>query len=110
VTDEVKVRQIVLNLLSNAVKFTSTGSLRVALRLHEDAVRVSVSDTGVGIPSTEHEKIFDAFWQAEVGRGGAGLGLALTRQLARRLGGDVEVDSEPGRGSTFTVTLPHDES
>jgi signal transduction histidine kinase len=108
-TDPGKVRQILLNLLSNAVKFTSAGELR--LELHEEAggIVLHVSDTGSGIADEHLAAIFEPFSQVEhpPGRqsGGTGLGLSVTRQLARLLGGDVTVGSVVGRGSRFTVRL-----
>lgn len=111
-TDAGKVRQIVLNLLGNAVKFTDSGV--VSLRLAPDADRTNavmeVSDTGIGIPLEQRERIFDPFSQVEQTPsrrfGGTGLGLSVTRHLARLLGGDVVLRSEVGRGSTFSVRLP----
>jgi len=109
-TDPRKLRQILVNLLSNAVKFTEQGG--VTLRVHEegDSIFIDVQDTGIGIPPEHLEHIFDAFWQVERSTtrttGGTGLGLAVSRNLARQLGGDLTVESTPGRGSTFTVRLP----
>ncbi len=109
-TDGGKVRQILVNLLSNAVKFTPTG--RVTLIIRHDGATVSyiVRDTGLGIADEHRDQIFDAFWQVEQPStrrvGGTGLGLSVTRRLARLLGGDVIVESKVGQGSAFTVTLP----
>jgi signal transduction histidine kinase/CHASE3 domain sensor protein len=109
-TDPTKVRQILLNLLSNAVKFTDHGEVTLTLRAEAERVTLAVRDTGVGISSENLERIFDPFWQVERMRArriaGTGLGLSVTRKLARLLGGDVSVESEVGRGSTFTVWLP----
>ncbi len=111
-TDPEKLRRIVLNLLSNAVKFTEGGeiTLDIALVLREDEeewVRIQVRDTGVGIPADKLETIFEPFEQAEPYKaGGTGLGLYLVRDFAQRLGGWVEVESEEGKGSVFTVWLP----
>lgn len=109
--DEDKVRQILLNLLSNAIKFTpSGGSVEVSSRLEDDFVHVAVSDTGDGIPEEKVAAIFEPFVQ--VGRAfnspsaGTGLGLAISRGLARQMRGDLTVVSEPGAGSTFTLSLP----
>jgi signal transduction histidine kinase/DNA-binding response OmpR family regulator len=109
-TDPGKVRQILLNLLSNAVKFTDEGSVELELRQASGFVILRVMDTGIGIPPEEHERIFEPFRQVEGGptrrSGGTGLGLAVTRQLARLMGGEVTMESTQGRGSTFTVRLP----
>lgn len=109
-TDPGKVRQILLNLLSNAIKFTEEGEIRVALRVTGGHAELVVADTGVGIPEEQQQHIFEAFTQ--VGRrrigglGGAGLGLTITRRLAQLMGGDIQLHSVPGQGSTFTVALP----
>ena len=109
-TDPARVRQIVLNLLSNAVKFTDEG--QVALRLEEadqeGALKVSVSDTGPGIAADDRDRIFEEFEQVASGSGrtGTGLGLAISRRLAQLLGGDLDLETELGVGSTFTLTLP----
>ena len=109
-TDAAKFRQIVLNLAGNALKFTQTGEIRLHLAVEEHAVVLRVHDTGVGVSTEEAEQLFESFWQAgrpSAGRSrGTGLGLAITRQLAQLMGGDVSVESIPGRGSTFTVRLP----
>jgi signal transduction histidine kinase len=109
--DRDKLRQILLNLVSNAVKFTPEGG-RIVLDCApaDDAVRLRVSDTGIGIPEDRARSIFEPFVQA--GRAlnrtheGVGLGLAISRDLARAMGGDITVESEVGRGSVFIVTLP----
>ncbi len=109
-TDPGKLRQILINLLSNAVKFTERGMVGVAVRREPSGARVRVWDTGIGIASDHLERIFDPFWQVEQSHrrrtGGTGLGLSVTRHLARLLGGDVEVTSRLGEGSAFTVYLP----
>ncbi|HEU6451832.1 MAG TPA: ATP-binding protein [Gemmatimonadaceae bacterium] len=109
-TDPGKLRQILINLLSNAVKFTERGTVGVAVQREPSGARVRVWDTGIGIASDHLERIFDPFWQVEQAHtrhtGGTGLGLSVTRHLARLLGGDVEVTSRLGEGSTFTVYLP----
>ncbi|MBN3759613.1 ATP-binding protein [Burkholderia sp. Ac-20365] len=108
--DEHRLRQVLLNLLSNAVKFTDAGEVRLVIRCGENgAVRFEVHDTGIGIAAVHHEKIFMPFEQAggaERRAGGTGLGLAISRQFVRAMGGEVKVESEPGRGSMFWFELP----
>ncbi|GMU61243.1 MAG: hypothetical protein AMXMBFR34_30060 [Myxococcaceae bacterium] len=108
--DPTRIGQIVTNLVSNAVKFTDAGRVRVtARRTDRDGVRLVVSDTGPGIPLDQQERIFDPFTQGRAPAGrryaGTGLGLTITRRLARLMGGDVRVTSSPGAGSVFEVTL-----
>jgi PAS domain S-box-containing protein len=109
-TDARRVAQVVSNLVSNAVKFTDAGSITVELLVATDRVEVVVSDTGVGIPAGSLGDIFDPFAQVVRPGGrlyeGTGLGLAIARNLARALGGDLQVRSEVGRGSRFTFWLP----
>jgi signal transduction histidine kinase len=109
-TDPGKVRQIVVNLLSNALKFTERGEIGIAVGRDGRWVVLEVWDTGIGISPPNLAHIFDPFWQVEhpAARraGGTGLGLSVTRHLARLLGGDVRVESTPGRGSRFRVQLP----
>jgi GAF domain-containing protein len=111
--DSMRLKQILLNLLSNACKFTKEGE--VALRVRKvadgrDWVELAVADTGIGLTVEQQAKLFQEFTQADslTARryGGTGLGLALSRKLARMMGGDVTVTSEPGKGSVFTVRLP----
>jgi signal transduction histidine kinase len=111
--DPLRLKQILLNLLSNACKFTKEGD--VALRVRKvadgrDWVELAVADTGIGLTAEQQAKLFQEFTQADslTARryGGTGLGLALSRKLARMMGGDVTVASEPGKGSVFTVRLP----
>jgi signal transduction histidine kinase len=113
-TDPGKFRQIVFNLAANAVKFTAAGEVTLSLDEENDGVVLRVSDTGIGIDPQDSEHLFESFWQA---RGpaarhvaGTGLGLGITRDIARFLGGDVAVESTPGHGSTFTVRLPRPRS
>jgi two-component system CheB/CheR fusion protein len=109
-TDRVKVRQVLINLCGNAVKYTERGGIRLGVRVEEERVVFEVGDTGIGIAPEHHAKIFDRFWQVDGGSarsfGGIGVGLAAAREFSRLLGGEVEVESEPGRGSTFRVRLP----
>jgi signal transduction histidine kinase len=111
--DSMRLKQILLNLLSNACKFTKEG--KIALRVRKvtdgrDWVELAVADTGIGLTAEQQAKLFQEFTQADslTARryGGTGLGLALSRKLARMMGGDVTVTSEPGKGSVFTVRLP----
>jgi PAS domain S-box-containing protein len=109
--DPERLRQILLNLLTNAVKFTPAGGrVRMSCREEDDSVCFSVEDSGSGIPPDKQESIFQPFVQLgrydSSGKAGSGLGLAISRDLARAMDGDVSVESEVGRGSTFTLTLP----
>ncbi|MET4895551.1 ATP-binding protein [Sphingomonadaceae bacterium jetA1] len=111
--DAGRIRQILFNLLSNALKFTELGGVTLVAVRQEDGVRITVSDTGIGIPPEKRDEIFEAFRQADAGTtrqfGGTGLGLAICRKLARAMGGDVTVESEVGHGTRFTLTLPLEE-
>ncbi|HEX2187509.1 MAG TPA: ATP-binding protein [Longimicrobiaceae bacterium] len=110
--EERPLRQLFLNLVSNAVKFTDAGT--VTLRVAEaggdgGGVEVAVEDTGAGIPPEDLPRVFDRFYRGEEARsraGGTGLGLAIARMVAERHGGEIRAESEPGRGSAFTVRLP----
>jgi signal transduction histidine kinase len=108
--DERKVKQVLLNLLSNALKFTPEGGqIDVAARLYDDRAEVSVADTGVGIAQADQDAVFEEFRQvgtADKKAEGTGLGLALSRKFIELHGGQIWVESEVGRGSTFTFTLP----
>jgi signal transduction histidine kinase len=108
--DERKVKQVLLNLLSNALKFTPEGGqIDVAARLHDNRAEVSVADTGIGIAPTDQDAVFEEFRQvgsADKKAEGTGLGLALSRKFIELHGGKIWVQSELGRGSTFTFTLP----
>jgi signal transduction histidine kinase len=110
-SDDRKLGQILRNFISNALKFTQAGEIRIsAVRLDGDRVRFSVADTGIGIAPEHHHAIFQDFAQidspVQKRLRGTGLGLSLSRRLAELLGGSVAVDSELGKGSTFSVTLP----
>jgi signal transduction histidine kinase len=109
-TDPDKVRQVLINLAGNAVKFTESGGVSIRVRSMDGVVALSVIDTGPGIPAEDRERLFRPFEQLESGlartHGGTGLGLYLSGQYARMLGGTIEVESEPGQGSTFSLVLP----
>lgn len=109
-TDARKVRQILVNLVTNAIKFTPTGKVTVSMEKVGDDIVYRTTDTGPGIAPEHQEKIFEAFWRVENSAtratGGTGLGLSVSRRLARLLGGDLNVQSELGRGSTFILRVP----
>ena len=109
-TDVEKARQILLNLLSNAVKFTpSGGTIRVEFGVRPGWVDIGVIDTGIGIARDTVDAVFEPFVQVRTyssGQGGTGLGLAISRDLAQAMGGELAVQSTPGKGSTFTLSLP----
>jgi signal transduction histidine kinase len=109
-TDGTKLRQMLVNLLSNAVKFTDHGEVRLTTSVRDRMLEIRVSDTGVGIDAANIEYVFEPFWQLEQSAtrksGGTGLGLSVTRKLARLLGGEVSVASRLGAGTTFLLTLP----
>jgi signal transduction histidine kinase/CHASE3 domain sensor protein len=112
-TDAQRVRQVLLNLLSNAIKFTEQGEVSLTLRASADEIRIAVSDTGRGISAAHIGQLFQEFHQLDGGDGkrypGTGMGLALSRRLARALGGEIEVRSREREGSTFTLVLPRRE-
>ena len=109
--DPDRIRQIVTNLIDNAVRYSREGGrITVSVEKHDGRVRLSVTDQGVGIPAAEQEAIFEKFYRADPeqtqGGGGTGLGLYISRELARRMKGEIFVDSEPSHGSTFVFELP----
>jgi len=109
-TDQGKLAQILRNLISNAIKFTERGTIEVTATVHGDQLAIAVKDTGIGIAAFDHHRVFEEFAQVDSPRQrsvlGTGLGLPLARKLAESLGGRLELDSKPGAGSTFTVTIP----
>jgi signal transduction histidine kinase len=112
--DPMRLRQVLLNLASNAAKFTDNGTIKIAgSRASEDALGwtlLTVSDTGIGMSTQQVARLFQDFVQADASTtrkyGGTGLGLAISRRFCRMMGGDISVESTPGRGSTFTIRLP----
>ena len=111
-SDRRRVEQVLLNLLNNAVKFTPAGSVTLTARFDDASVTVAVADTGIGISRNDFAALFKPFRQIDSGltrqHEGTGLGLAICRRLLTLLGGDIGVESEPGAGSVFTITLPVD--
>jgi CheY-like chemotaxis protein len=109
-TDQDKLKQILMNLLSNATKFTEQGRITVSARREGECVAIAVADPGIGIPEEARELIFEEFRQVDSSstrrHGGTGLGLSISRHFARLLGGDISVQSQLGRGSTFTLRIP----
>ncbi|WP_310539388.1 ATP-binding protein [Phenylobacterium sp.] len=110
VGDSTRVRQILYNLVSNALKFTESGEVRVIVARTDDGLRLTVADTGIGIPPERLASLFQKFEQADASTtrryGGTGLGLAICRELAQLMGGAIRAESNPGKGSSFYVSLP----
>ncbi|MBL9154924.1 MAG: response regulator [Verrucomicrobiales bacterium] len=119
--DRERIKQVLVNVIGNAMKFTLEGEVLVTVGIHEVAqshgssptLRISIRDTGIGIPPDQQERIFEAFTQADTSTtrqfGGTGLGLAISRKLCRLMNGDLTVQSEPGKGSDFIFSLPLNE-
>jgi signal transduction histidine kinase len=113
--DERRLRQIITNLIVNAIKFTKHGRVQVQLSVPDPAHWcIQVRDTGIGIPKEYHASIFEPFHQADNAvtheNRGIGLGLSITKQLVELMGGNIQLQSEAGRGATFRVTLPIEKS
>jgi signal transduction histidine kinase len=113
-TDQMRLRQALLNLMSNANKFTDRGTITINAHQGQengrDWVTLAVADTGIGMTPEQTSKLFQEFSQASSATaskyGGTGLGLTISRRFCQMMGGDITVESEPGRGSTFTIRLP----
>jgi len=110
VLDGMRVSQILLNLIGNACKFTKDGQIVLRVEHHDDQLEFTVADTGIGMDVQTIHRLFEDFQQADLTiasqYGGSGLGLAISKQLCELMGGEIAVDSKPGKGSTFVVTLP----
>lgn len=109
-SDENRIRQVLLNFVGNALKFTTNGSVEIGAEVQDHVIRFHVKDTGIGIPKKYHTEIFDRFRQVEDADtrryGGNGLGLAISKSLVELLGGQIGIESEHGKGSTFYFTIP----
>jgi PAS domain S-box-containing protein len=109
--DETKLIQILTNLLNNAIKFTSVGHIKVTCRLENNFILFTINDSGIGIPSEMHERIFDRFFQIDSDNsqlhGGTGLGLSIVKSYVQLLKGEIHLDSKPGEGTVFYITLPY---
>ena len=109
-SDELRLKQILINFVGNAIKFTEKGYIEIGFRIEENRIEFYVKDTGIGIPEEYHEKIFERFRQVDSSYtrkyGGNGLGLAISKSLAELLGGEIWMESEVGKGSTFFFTIP----
>ena len=109
--DELRLRQMFLNLISNGIKYTlEGGALQVTLAMVNGFARVDIKDTGIGIPAEHLPHIFDRFYRVDKARnrmdGGTGLGLSIVKWIVEAHGGSIQVVSEPGKGSTFSIQLP----
>lgn len=109
-TDREKLRQSLLNLLSNAVKFTERGEIRISAFARDHMLEITVADTGIGIETEDLHQIFEEFYRGDAARSrkyrGTGLGLAIVKKLVTVLGGQIDVESESGKGSTFMLAIP----
>jgi signal transduction histidine kinase len=109
-TDIDRARQILINLAGNAVKFTDKGGVHISVSTQDNDVRIAVTDSGIGIAPTQQKNLFKPFAQVDTGltrrHGGTGLGLYISSQLAKLLGGHIELASQAGAGATFTLVLP----
>ena len=114
--DQMRLRQALLNLMSNANKFTERGTISVDARQRQengrDWITIAVADTGIGMTPEQMGKLFQEFSQADASTtrkyGGTGLGLAISKRFCQMMGGDIAVESEPGKGSVFTVRVPRE--
>ncbi len=107
-TDELALTAILRNLLSNGIKYTNSGEVRLSVRPAGAELQLVVADTGIGIPASQQQQVFEEFYQVPgVRRGGTGLGLPYAKRLATLLGGELTLTSEPGTGTTVVLTLPH---
>lgn len=104
--DRERLKQVIINLINNAYKYTSEGSITLSASKNNNEMVISVSDTGIGIPPEEQEHIFERFYQSDTFSKGTGLGLTISRSIIEQMGGKITLRSEPGKGSTFILTLP----
>ncbi len=105
-TDKIRLKQLLTNFLANALKFTKQGSIQLGYQLEQDKLTLYVSDTGIGIPEPQRQSIFKRFYRAHKTFQGYGLGLSISQAIVEGLNGEISVDSEEGRGSTFRAVLP----
>lgn len=110
ISDREKLRQIVLNLLDNAVKFTKRGEIKISAFQHNGTLKLAVSDTGIGIANEDVQHLFEEFYRGKSATRGTGIGLSIVKKFVEVLSGEINVESEVGKGSTFTVTLPLEQS
>lgn len=112
--DPGRLRQVIENLLTNAMKFTAAGEIRLGYHLRDNRLHFFVTDTGIGISEEHVKSIFDRFWQVETGLarkyGGTGLGLSISRAFIRKMGGEFQVESTVGQGSSFMFHIPYQPS